>query len=241
MGKKFSKHLVESISFPAKLIILLWVVHLFQFLTGLSLGAWGVYPREVFGLRGVILSPLIHADWGHLLSNTPPLFVLTFMIMFFYRRVAVPSFIMIYLLTGLTVWAFARDQVFHIGASGVVYGLVAFVFWNGIFRWNIKSIALALVVAFYYGGMMIGVLPGQEGISWESHLFGAIVGILTSFWYKKTIEKDEEKKVYSWEQEQVEEPKHFFEQDLFERTKEERQKEKEQQNWLSDWNSDRTW
>lgn len=242
MGRNISKKLLESIGFPAKVVILLWVIHLFQFLTSISLGAWGVYPREIFGLRGVLFSPLIHADWGHLISNTPPLFILTFMVMFFYRRVAMRSMAMIYALTGLAVWTFARDQVFHIGASGVIYGLVAFVFWNGIFRRNIKSIALALVVAFYYGGMMIGVLPGQEGISWESHLFGALVGIFTSFWFKGSIEKDEQKPVYSWEKEEAEkEEKFYFERNLFDQTKEERQREKERRDLFSGWNSDQSW
>jgi len=239
MFKDLSKKAKESFIIPAYMVLILWVIHTLQFVTGISLGQLGVFPRELWGLKGVIFSPLIHGDWGHLISNTPPLFVLSAMILFFYRRIAVPAFIMIYLLTGMAVWAFAdlfeMARHFHIGASGVIYGLVAFVFWNGVFRRNIRSIALALIMVFYYGSMVYGVLPGQEGISWESHLLGALVGIFTSFWYKDVIEKDEERQPYSWETEDESEEKFFLDRDTFERTKMEREQERNDQfpNWFS--------
>ena len=128
----------ESMLLPLWLIAILWVIQLFQFLSGVDFGMYGVFPRESFGLRGILFSPLLHSGWPHLLSNTPPLFMLSAIVLFFYRRVAIKGFVMIYLLTGLAVWLFARDNAFHIGASGVVYGLVAFVFWNGLFRRNLK-------------------------------------------------------------------------------------------------------
>ena len=124
------------------LVGVLWVVHLFQFLTGMDLGFLGIFPREVWGLKGIIAAPLVHADWHHLFSNTIPLLILTTTIFLFYNRVALRSFLMIYFLTGITVWIFARD-VFHIGASGVVYGLVSFIFWNGIFWRSLHAIVLA--------------------------------------------------------------------------------------------------
>lgn len=241
MFKNLSLKLRESLLLPAYMIILLWIIQAIQALLHLNLGWLGIYPREIWGLRGVIFAPLIHGDWGHLLSNTPPLFVLSVMVLFFYRRVAVPAFLMIYFMTGLAVWGFADlfdfSRHFHIGASGVIYGLVAFVFWNGIFRRNIKSIALALIVAMYYGSMLMGILPGQEGISWESHLMGGLVGIFTSFWYKETIEKDEQKPKYSWEEE-PEEEKFFFEKDTFEKTKVER--ESDRNNDFPSWFSTRS-
>lgn len=225
---------IQSLSLPLKFILLLWAIHLFQFLTHLDLALLGLYPRTLWGLRGIVFSPLLHGDFGHLISNTPPLLFLGVLIMFFYRKIAVPSFIMIYLLTGLAVWTFGRN-VFHIGASGVIYGMVAFVFWNGIFRRNIKSIVLALIVVFYYGSMFAGVLPGQEGISWESHLLGGLVGIFVSYWYKGRLEKDESRPVYSWEQEPEEPPRNFLDPDVFEKTKEERAREKEQNDNFTGW------
>lgn len=223
-----------SFSTPLKFILVLWAIHLVQFLIGTKWGFLGVYPREVWGLKGIFFMPLIHGDWGHLISNTPPLFALSAMILFFYRKVALKSFAMIYVLSGLAVWLFARP-VFHIGASGVVYGLVAFVFWNGIFRRNLKAIVLALIVVFYYGSMFAGIIPGQEGISWEGHLFGGLVGIFTSYWFKESIEKDEQRQTYSWENE-IDHPQQFLDPDTFDKTKQERLGENEQNNfpnWFS--------
>ncbi|MBK7871642.1 MAG: rhomboid family intramembrane serine protease [Saprospiraceae bacterium] len=227
MFKNLSIKLRESLLWPAYAILLLWIIQGMQALLGLDLGWLGVFPREIWGLKGILFSPLIHGGWGHLLSNTAPLFVLSAMVLFFYRRVAIPAFAMIYLMTGLAVWGFADlfelSRHFHIGASGVIYGLVAFVFWNGIFRRNLKSIALALIVALYYGSMLMGILPGKEGISWESHLMGGLIGIFTSFWFKESIEKDEEKAKYSWEEE-PQEKQFYFERDIFDTPKAEKQR-----------------
>jgi membrane associated rhomboid family serine protease len=230
----------ESLIIPFWLIVALWAIQAFQSLTGISLGMYGVYPREVFGLRGILFSPLLHSGWPHLLANTPPLFALTAMTLFFYRSIAFRSFTMIYLLTGLAVWIFARDRAFHIGASGVVYGLVAFMFWNGIFRRNLKSIVLSLIVVFYYGGMFMGIVPGEKDVSWESHLLGGLVGIFAAFWYKDEGEPDEERPRYSWEQEEEQAPGYFLDRDTFDKTKQQRQQER-QQGEGSDWNSSGTW
>ena len=237
MEKVKSSRTYQSIIWSFRLVAVLWVIHLFQVLSGLDLGWLGIYPHRVFGLKGIFFAPLIHADWGHLLSNTPPLFFLSLIILYFYRSVAVPALTMLYLLTGLTVWLFGRP-VFHIGASGVIYGMVAFVFWNGIFRRNLKSIALALIVMFYYGSMFAGILPGQQGISWESHLLGGLVGIFTSFWFRGNLEQDEAKPVYSWEREE-ESPSdsYFLDRDTFDKTKEERRRDDD----IGQWFSSRTW
>ena len=226
----------QSLLLPFILIAVLWVIQVLQSFLGIELSQYGVYPRRAFGLKGIFFSPLLHSGWPHLLSNTPPLFVLSAMILFFYRRIAIPSFFTIYFLTGLAVWIFARDNAFHIGASGVIYGLVAFVFWNGIFRRNLKSIVLALIVVFYYGGMFVGIVPGQEpNVSWESHLLGGIIGIFTSFWFKNQIEKDEKKPVYSWETEPDKPLDYFLDRDTFQKTKQERLREEQDNNsgWFS--------
>ena len=239
METKKPNKLKQSLRFPLQFLLLIWGVHIVQTLFLFDFGFLGVYPRTIQGLKGVLFSPLIHADFGHLISNSVPFFVLTTIITFFYERVSVVAFFMIYFLTGLAVWSFGRS-VFHIGASGVVYGLVAFVFWSGIFRRNLKAIILALIVTVMYSGMFLGVLPNQPGISWESHLLGAIVGIFTAYWFKEDIEKDEKPKQYSWELEQETSKRSFyFERDVFEKTKEERRAEKD--NDLPEWFSNRTW
>jgi membrane associated rhomboid family serine protease len=218
----------------------MWGIHIFQVVTGVDLGQLGIYPQRVFGLRGIIFTPLLHADWNHLFSNSVPFLVLTTMIMFFYRRVAVRSFIMIYLLTGFGVWIFGRP-VFHIGASGVIYGLLAFVFWSGIFRRSLQAIVLSLIVTFLYSGYIMGILPNQEGgISWESHLIGGLVGIFTAYWYREEIEKDEEKKKPSWELEAEEHHSYFLDRDVFEKTKREREQAPHSPPDSGHWTSDNT-
>lgn len=229
-----TQHIISSFKLPIQFVLLLWLIHIFQFLTAFDFGFLGIYPREIFGLRGVLFSPLIHGDFHHLFSNSLPLLGTSIAILMFYKKVAIRSIIMIYLLTGLAVWGFARP-VFHIGASGVVYGLVSFIFWTGVFRRNIKSIVLSLIVTFLYSGYIMGILPNQEGISWESHLLGGIVGIFTSYWYKDEIEVDEEKYIPSWEREEqagmVEEERFFLNRDVFEKTRQERiQEQRDDQN-----------
>ncbi|HKK75379.1 MAG TPA: rhomboid family intramembrane serine protease [Saprospiraceae bacterium] len=234
----FKKRLTDSIRIPVYLIAFLWLIHGLQALLGFDFGYYGVYPRTLFGLRGILFSPMIHGDWGHLLANTPPLFAMSAMILFFYRKVAIPSFTLIYLLSGLAVWGFGR-QVFHIGASGVVYGLVAFVFFSGIFRRNLKSIVLALIVLMYYGSMFLGVLPGREGVSWESHLLGAVVGIIVAFLYRNNIEEDERPKRYAYEEDSNLLREDFFlKRDIFDKTKREREAEERRD---GDWWSNSSW
>jgi membrane associated rhomboid family serine protease len=191
--KILKAELLTPLIFPA----LLWVVYLFALLINLDLSRMGVLPRNLTGLIGIITSPLIHADFSHLISNTIPLIILGWIIFFFYPKVSYLLFGFIYLLTGLLVWVFAR-QVYHVGASGVVYGFVSFLFFSGIFRRDNKSIALALIITFLYGGLVWGMIPGWKGISWESHLFGAIVGLVAAYIFRKI---DPPAKKYEWEDE----------------------------------------
>ncbi len=227
------KQLYKALRFSITLLVIIWAVHIYKYTSQLSLAQWGVYPREIDGLIGVLTSPLIHGSWEHLFSNSVPLFVSSTMIHFFYKRVAWPSFILIYLLTGAAVWMFGRS-VYHIGASGVVYGLIAFIFGSGIFRRNIKSIILALVVTILYSGYLSGVLPIQEGVSWESHLMGAIMGMGVAWLMKGIIEKDEEN-YDPWEGDDDEPKEHFLPRDAFDMTRAERaeQLRRDQDDFLS--------
>jgi len=185
--------LLTPLLFPA----VLWVVHLLALLFAKDLSRLGLLPRNLLGLLGIFTSPLIHADFSHLISNTIPLIILGWIIFSFYPKVSYILFLFIYFVTGLLVWIFAR-QVFHIGASGIVYGLVSFLFFSGIFRKDNTSIALALVITFLYGGLVWGMIPGWKGISWESHLFGAITGLIAAYLFRKI---DPPTKKYDWEDE----------------------------------------
>ncbi|MCW5921601.1 MAG: rhomboid family intramembrane serine protease [Saprospiraceae bacterium] len=220
------RHFYESMRFPLFAIAVLWLVHFYQVAVGFDPGEYGIMSRRLWGLRGILTGPLVHGSWGHLISNSFPLFVLTGISLYFYRKVAIRAFWMIYLLTGLAVWVFARP-VSHIGASGVVYGLVAFIFWNGIFRRSLRSIILAAVVMLLYSGMFMGILPDQEGISWESHLLGSLAGILASFWYKEELEDDEATRHDPFADERNVERQYFLPRDVFDKTKSERAAEEE--------------
>jgi len=181
--------------------MLLWVIYLITYLFEIPTFKLGILPRNFSGLVGIFTSPLIHGGFSHLVSNSTPLIFMGLGIFYFYPKVAYKVFTIIYFETGILVWIFARE-VYHIGASGIIYGFASFLFFSGIFRKDNRSIALALVVIFLYGGLIWGVLPVEKGVSWESHLFGAIVGVITAFIFRKI----DPPKRYEWEDEESDIP-----------------------------------
>jgi len=194
---KSKKKLLESFLVPLIFPAILWIVHSLSVLLNIDFSNLGLLPRNWPGIIGIITAPLIHANYSHLISNTFPLIISGWVIFFFYNKISQLLFIFIYVVTGITVWLFARE-VYHIGASGIVYGFVSFLFFSGIFRKDNKSIALSLIITFLYGGMVWGVLPGMKDISWESHLFGALTGLIAAFIFRNI---DPPKKKYDWEDE----------------------------------------
>ncbi len=220
------RHFSESLKFPLAAVMLIWLIHLLGLILDADPGDYGVFPRSIYGLRGILFSPLVHGSWMHLISNSLPLFVLSALTFYFYPRVALRAFLFIYFGTGLAVWLFARP-VAHIGASGVVYGLVAFIFWNGIFRRSARSIILALVVLFFYSGMFAGILPDQPGISWESHLLGSLIGVLGAYVFKGVLEEADlvRRPHYTYEEERP--IQSFLPRDAFEKTKRQRWEEEQ--------------
>lgn len=197
MTKQFNTRLLKSLIIPLTFPVIFWIVYIVSLATNINLDKMGILPRNLLGVLGVVTGPVVHANFSHLLSNTIPLIILGWAIFYFYPKVSYKAFWVVYILTGVFVWLFAR-QVYHIGASGIVYGFVSFLFFSGIFRKDNKSIAIALIITFLYGGIVWGVLPGQKGISWESHLFGGIAGVITAFIFKNV---DPPKK-YDWEDEE---------------------------------------
>jgi len=124
------RSILEIIQLPTYLVLSLWIIHFLKISGVVRSGVFGLMPRDTSRVLGIFTSPFIHGDFQHLISNSVPLFVMSLMILFFYKKIAYRSIFYIYLLTGIAVWAFARPNVIHIGASGVVYGLVSFVFWS---------------------------------------------------------------------------------------------------------------
>ena len=189
-------------------VVLLWLIQISNAVFGLGLARFGVYPGEFFGLRGILFAPLIHGSFTHVFSNTLPLLVLGTAMLLGYPRSSKFVFPIIYFGVGLSVWLFARSS-YHIGASGISFGLLTFVFVIGILRWDKRAIALSCLVFFMYGGMIWGIFPTEQRISFESHFFGAVIGILCAFIFRNFDVKPPEKR-YDWEDE-TEEPDEFIE------------------------------
>ncbi len=185
----------RSIVIASGFVFLLWLIRVLEDSMMINLGVWGILPRSLSGLVGILTAPLIHGSAYHLLSNTFPLIMLLVAVFYFYDKIATEVFIWIYMTTGFWVWVMAREA-YHIGASGLVYGLAAFLFFSGIFRKDARSVAVALVIAFIHGGMLQGLVPTKSNISWESHLLGFAAGIFCSFYFRKvpTADKNGEKK-----------------------------------------------
>jgi len=173
-----------SVLIPLLFVILLWLIQLLQWGAHLDFGVLGIFPRSFSGLSGIIFSPLIHGGWAHLGSNTIPLLVLGFMIIYFYRHIAYRIVLLIWLMDGIGVWLIGRDA-YHIGASGIVYGMASFLFFSGILRKNRELLALSLAVVFIYGSMIWGMFPYVNDISWEAHLVGFLSGIFFAVYYRK--------------------------------------------------------
>lgn len=190
----------------AAFVAALWVLLGAAYAAGwqAALAQLGVYPRQAFGLVGVVLAPLIHGSWQHLFANTLPLLVLGTAVLYAFPRGARRAVPVIWLGSGLAVWLFAR-QSFHIGASGVTAGLMFFLLVAGALRRDRASLALVLIAFFLHGGIVWSVLPSRAGVSFESHLFGAIIGAICGVWLRSADPLPAARAAdRGWEEEEVE-------------------------------------
>jgi membrane associated rhomboid family serine protease len=158
-------------------VILLWLIHVMNWGLDLDPSPFGLRPREWSGLVGIVTAPLVHSDFGHLFANSVPLATVGAAMLYLYPQSTLRVLPAVYLGSGLLVWLFGRSSV-HLGASGLVYGLVGYVFVAGLLRRDRRAIAAALLVAFMYGSLAWGLLPIQPGVSWETHLSAAGIGAL---------------------------------------------------------------
>ncbi len=186
------------------LLSVLWLVQFAQYSGIYDFSAYGNWPHHIEGLKGIIFSPFIHGSFDHLISNTLPMMVLLTVLLNAYSGVAIPVLVFVHLTSGILVWLFAPPDTVHIGISGIIYGIAVFLVASGLFRKDRTSITIAIFVGLIYGSMIWGFIP-QPGISWQSHLFGAISGLIIAYILRKndlpeTIE----------EPEHMEEDRHFF-------------------------------
>lgn len=219
MQYKFSQSVLLA---PMLAVLAIWTVFWVEIRFGINLNEYGVYPRTVSGLKGIVFSPFIHGSVEHLYNNTVPLAVLSSFLFYFYREAAFRVLLLGVLLSGLITWLIGRPS-YHIGASGLIYVLSSFIFFKGIFARHYRLVALSLVVVFIYGSMIWYIFPIKEDISWEGHLAGFVTGLLLALTIRVKIPQERK---YEWEREDYSEDndpflKHFDENGNFIENKEE--------------------
>jgi membrane associated rhomboid family serine protease len=181
------KVLLRSLIIPFFFLSLMWIIFGVDHLFELDLGQYGVVPLKPIGLIGIITSPLLHANLGHIAANSIPFLLLFAGLFYYYHDLAWRILLLSWLITGLGVWCFARGEGSHIGASGIIYALAIFHFLSGIIRKNNRLAAFSLLVTFLYGSLVWGIFPNfsiKENVSWESHLMGGFSGIILAFYFR---------------------------------------------------------
>jgi len=187
--------------FPFTFVLLLWLIKMVEVTIDTDFVRYGIFPRSIEGLKGILFYPLIHGSLNHLINNSTALLILGMGIFHFYRPIAYKIFFWTYLISGVCVWLSARPA-FHIGASGLIYGFASFIFISGIIRKNTHLLALSMLVIFLYGSMVWGIFPIKPGMSWEGHLWGMMSVIILAYFFRDQGPQD---KKYSWELEEEEE------------------------------------
>jgi membrane associated rhomboid family serine protease len=174
------RELKTQVTLLGGFVAFMWLIELVDILVfKQALNIYGILPRQIIGLRGIVFAPFLHGGLGHLIANSLPFLILGWFVMLqetsdFFVVTGITM-----LVSGLGVWLFGSPG-FHIGASGVIFGYLGFLLLRGYFERNIPSILLSLIVGVLYGSTIWGVLPLQQGISWEGHLFGFIGGVVAA-------------------------------------------------------------
>ena len=184
-------------------VVLIWCIQLLNWALDLGVEDFGVRPRELAGLPGILFAPLMHSGFAHLLANSLPLVIVGTAMLYLYPSAALRVLPAVYLGPGIAVWLFARGGV-HVGASGLIYGLVSYVFVAGLIRRDRRAIAASLLVSFLYGASVWGVLPIERGVSWETHLAAALIGLALALALRRLDIPPRRR--YTWEDEKDDEP-----------------------------------
>lgn len=179
-----TRSIYQNIWIPLRLALIMVLFFLVKEHLQVDMRFFANIPRTLEGLPGIVFSPLIHVSYFHLMSNLFPLLCLGTAVYWFYGEIANKVFIRCYFVPQVLVWMFARPHA-HVGASGLVYGLAFFLIFLGFFRKDFKSLFISIIILLFFGGLFYGVLPNQDGISWESHLAGAIAGGMSAFEFSK--------------------------------------------------------
>ena len=183
---------------PIAFVLVIIFVELLDVKFQIKAAQFGVFPRSFSGLKGIVFSPFIHGDWKHVFNNSIPLIVLGSSLKYFYKDISKEVFLWSWLMSGLWLWVIGREN-YHIGASGIVYALASFLFFSGLIRKHTKLMAISFFVVFMYGGLVWGLLPIRQHISWEGHLSGAAAGLILAWWFRNEGPK---KQIYQYELEE---------------------------------------
>ncbi len=194
--------IVQAVFYPLVFLFIMWMLKTLEWAGDWHWGHYGLLPRTYQGLLGIVTMPFLHSSWQHLISNSVPFFFLGSILFFFYKELAWRVLLFVWLIGGLWLWI-GGGTGYHIGASGVVYGLAAFLFFSGVWRRNSVLLRLTLVVAFIYGGLVWGFFPEffpNQNISWEGHLFGFLSGMVLAWFFRHQGPPDDQ---YHWDDSDV--------------------------------------
>jgi membrane associated rhomboid family serine protease len=187
-NQQFDDHLWNAIPPAFMITALMWLIYLLDKMTKVHFYVFGILPGEWKGVKGIIFSPWIHdnRDINHILSNSIPIFLLSGLLFYSYKQISFRVFGILWFFSGMFVWLLAeKNGAYHIGMSGIIYGLAGFLFTSGVLRKYLPLQALSLIVVFLYGSMIWGVFPTAQPISWEGHLSGMLAGVFLAFFFRK--------------------------------------------------------
>ena len=199
-GSERSRHNFRlAVKIALGFVALLWVIELLSLGLDLGVEVFGVRPRELAGLLGILFAPLVHAGFVHLLDNSLPLIVAGTAMLYLYPQSSLRVLPAIYLGPGVAVWLVGPSGSSHLGASGLVYGMVSYIFVAGLIRKDKRALAASMLVAFMYGALVWGVLPIKYGVSWQTHLAAALIGVAMAIALRRFDVQPPRR--YSWERE----------------------------------------
>lgn len=191
------QRILDAVLISAFFLSICWVLFLMDAYLGYHLKSYGLQPRTLEGLRGIITVHFLHGDWQHILQNSLGILVLNTFLFYFYRQIAGKVFMWIFFLAPLLLWIIGRPSN-HIGASVLLYGEFAFLFFSGVIRKNPLLMRVSLVVTFFYGSLIWYLFPVDARVSWEGHAAGFLVGLVLAITYRK---QGPQRKVYQYETE----------------------------------------
>lgn len=196
MEKEEKNKIINAVFYPIMFVLIIGLIHLIQFVFSLDFYWLGIYPQRFSAIGGVIFSVFVHGNFNHLFNNAIPLLILGSALFYFYKPIALKVVVWIVLMGGFWTWIMARES-YHIGASGLIYGLFSFLLLSGFIRLNKQLISLSFFVVIVYGSMVWGIFPVKLNISYEAHFWGFVSGIVLAIFYRK---QGLQKEIFVWDE-----------------------------------------